>query len=79
MKHGVVTPYSHAFDGKDFIKNQNGPLARSVDSLALWMHVATNESYYEGSNDPSIKLIPFDFKLYKHVSENKKKLKIGYF
>jgi Asp-tRNA(Asn)/Glu-tRNA(Gln) amidotransferase A subunit family amidase len=68
-----------AFNGKDFIKNLNGPLGRSVDSLALWMHVVTTEEYYEGFHDPYIKLIPFDCKLYRRVESVKQGLRIGYF
>lgn len=56
----------------------NSPLARSIDSLALWVHITTTESYYVGFHDPYIKLIPFDFKLYKQIEKIKTKLKIGY-
>lgn len=56
----------------------NGPLARSIDSLALWVHITTTESYYAGLHDPYIKLIPFDFKLYKQIENIKTKLRIGY-
>ena len=41
------------------------------------MKVATNETYYEGLNDPYIKNIPFNDQEYLNV--DKKKYTIGYF
>ena len=47
--------------GKDTFTAVNGPMARSVDDLALWMKVALNEQY-QVDKDPYTKLIPFDEK-----------------
>jgi fatty acid amide hydrolase len=78
MINEAITKYSLAFNGKDFIKNMNGPLARSIDSLALWVYVTTTESFYEGFHDPYIKLMPFNFKLYKEIDNIRRPLRIGY-
>lgn len=37
----AITKYSKAFNGKDFIKNLDGPLGKTIDDLALWMTVVT--------------------------------------
>ncbi|MFM7851151.1 MAG: hypothetical protein ACKO96_04355 [Flammeovirgaceae bacterium] len=44
----------------DLVKVVTGPLATSVDSVALWMKTMTNETYYNNTNDAYVKLIPFD-------------------
>ena len=36
----------------------NGPLSKSVDSLALWMKNMTYEEFYLGEHDAYRKLIP---------------------
>ena len=62
----------------DTVMCVNGPLSKSVDSLALWMRNMTEEGFYFGEHDAYKKLIPFDVKTYKEYSEGNKKLKIGY-
>jgi Asp-tRNA(Asn)/Glu-tRNA(Gln) amidotransferase A subunit family amidase len=65
------------FTGKDTFKSVNGPLARTVDDLALWMKIALNEKH-QVERDPYLRLIPFDEKIYlQHQKE--RKLKIGYY
>ena len=34
--------------GKDLLTPVNGPMSRSVDSLAMLTHLATTEKLYEG-------------------------------
>jgi hypothetical protein len=55
---------SRALSGKNLILPVNGPMARSIDSLALYMKIITNEQYYDEMIDPYIKLFPFDLKAY---------------
>lgn len=57
----------------------NGPLGRSIDSLALWMSILTTESFYKGKTDPYVKFDPFDMKAYSAFQDKNKKLRIGYF
>lgn len=71
--------YSTAFSGKNLITPVNGPISRSIDSLALWMSILTTESFYEGKADPYVKIHPFDMKAYIGFQEKNKKLRIGYF
>ena len=56
----------------------NGPLAKYIDDLVLWMRNMTIEEFYLGEHDPYKKLIPFNIKTYKEYSEGKNKLRIGY-
>ena len=37
-----------------------GPLSKSVNDLALWMKVVTEQKFYEGKHDAFTKLIEFD-------------------
>ena len=62
----------------DTLKIVTGPLCPTVDGVALWMKVMTNESFYAGKHDPYIKLIPFDTKLYTETANSKQKLRIGF-
>lgn len=57
----------------------NGPIGRSIDSLALWMSILTTESFYQGKTDPYVKMAPFDMKAYASFQDKNKKLRIGYF
>jgi hypothetical protein len=47
--------YSTAFSGKALITAVNGPMARSVDALALWMKVMTTEEFYQGKADAPLR------------------------
>jgi hypothetical protein len=49
----------------DTIKAVNGPLSKSIDSLALWMKIATTEEFYLGQHDAYKNLVPFNTKVYK--------------
>lgn len=54
-------------------------MGKSIDSLALWMKSMTNEQFYEGKNDPYVKIHPFDLKAYEFYQDRNRKLRIGYF
>lgn len=60
----------------DTIKVITCPLAKSVGDLALWLSTMSTEEYYKGSQDPYVKLRPFNYKLYKEIPA--KKLVIGF-
>ena len=60
----------------DTIKVITGPLGKSVGDLALWLSTMSTEQYYNGTQDPYVKLRPFNSKLYKEIPA--KKLVIGY-
>jgi hypothetical protein len=68
-----------AFSGKNVITGVNGPMGRSIDSLALWMKAMTTEECYEGRPDPYMKLYPFDLSAYTSYQDRSRKLRIGYF
>lgn len=46
----------------------NGPLAKYIDDLVLWMKNMTTEEFYLGEHDPYKKLISFDIKTFRDYS-----------
>ena len=60
----------------DTIKVITGPLGKTIGDLALWLSTMSTEQYYNGRQDPYVKLRPFNSKLYKEIPS--KKLVIGY-
>ena len=55
-----------------------GPLAKSTRDLALFMDVVTNQSFYKGSQDPHIPIVPFNKNAYLEAESGKRKYRIGY-
>lgn len=60
----------------DTVKVITGPLGKTIEDLALWLSTMSTEEYYNGRQDPYVKLRPFNSKLYREISV--KKLVIGY-
>ena len=61
--------------GRDTILSVYGPMARSVEDLALWMKAHLDPQHH--NEDPYMRYVPFDTT--KYLETCKKKLKIGYF
>lgn len=72
-----IKPYSkrisskyHAVFSKSFVSfGKNiplciGPLAKSSRDLALFMSTVTTEQFYQGCEDPYVKIVPFNYQTY---------------
>lgn len=62
--------FSPSVGGQNNIKLALGPMSRHVDDLACFMKIVGEQKYNpKGVADPYKKIIPFDWKVYKTLSE----------
>ena len=71
----LLREYPDIIFGKDSVISVNGPLARSVEDLALWMKTVCHQPFHTRP-DYFHRTVDFDVKKYK--SHAHQKLRIGY-
>jgi Asp-tRNA(Asn)/Glu-tRNA(Gln) amidotransferase A subunit family amidase len=78
IQHVILVLFSNYPDiiyGKDTVFSVLGPMARSVNDLALWLKTICEERFHV-QPDPYQRMVAFNIENFKNHS--KKKLKIGF-